>query len=135
MPQTVRDGRAMIAQMDPVLDEMRWCFVAVTPERAPEWLGAALGTFREDEGVSAIVPAALAPEGTPQFARITLQVHSDLEGVGLTAAVAGALAEAGIACNMVAALHHDHAFVPAGDAEGAMEVLESLQAGAQNRAG
>ncbi|MBX7495153.1 ACT domain-containing protein [Qipengyuania sp. 6B39] len=132
---TVRDGRAMIAQMDPLLDEARWCFVAVTPDRAPEWLGAAIGTFREDEGVSAIVPAALAPEGTPQFARITLQVHSDLEGVGLTAAVANALAEAGIACNMVAALHHDYAFVPAGDANRAVEMLEGLQAGAQNRAG
>ena len=56
--------------------------------------------------MTAIVPSELADElktEGPDFARITLMVHSDLEGVGLTAAVSGALADAGIACNMVAA--------------------------------
>ena len=61
---------------------------------------------------------------------ITLQVHSALDGVGLTAAVAGALAAQGIACNMVAAYHHDHAFVPEAQAEAALAVLLALQAGA-----
>ena len=37
---------------------------------------------------------------------------------------ATALAEAGIACNMVAALHHDHAFVPAAQAEAAAAALD-----------
>ena len=128
MAGPVRDGPAMIAQMSPRLDERRWCFVSVTPDRAPELLGAALGTFREEEGVSAIVPPQLAPEGTPVFARIVLEVFSDLEGVGLTAAVVGALAKAGIACNMVAALHHDHVFVPEGRADEALEILRKLAA-------
>lgn len=128
MPGPVRSTRAMIAQMSPRLDERRWCFVAVTPDRAPELLGAAIGTFREEEGVSAIVPAVLAPEGTPAFVRIVLEVNSDLEGVGLTAAVSTALAEAGIACNMVAALHHDHAFVPADRAKEALDLLLALSA-------
>lgn len=128
MPGPVRSTRAMIAQMSPRLDERRWCFVAVTPDRAPELLGAAIGTFREEEGVSAIVPAVLAPEGAPAFVRIVLEVNSDLEGVGLTAAVSTALAEAGIACNMVAALHHDHAFVPADSAKEALDLLLALSA-------
>lgn len=128
MPGPVRSTRAMIAQMSPRLDERCWCFVAVTPDRAPELLGAAIGTFREEEGVSAIVPAGLAPEEAPAFARIVLEVHSDLEGVGLTAAVSTALAEAGIACNMVATLHHDHAFVPADRAEEALDLLLALSA-------
>ena len=127
MTGSVRDGRAMIAQMNPRLDERRWCFVPVTPERAPELLGAALGTFREDEGVSALVPPELAPEGAPVFARIVLEVYSDLEGVDLTAAVAMALANAGIACNMIAALNHDHVFVPADRAEEALDILLALQ--------
>jgi len=58
-----------------------------------------LGTFREEEGVTAIIPADLADEleqRGPNFGRITLTVHSDLEGVGLTAAVAMALAGAHI---------------------------------------
>ncbi|MEX0342102.1 MAG: ACT domain-containing protein [Erythrobacter sp.] len=127
----VRDGRAMIAAMAPRLDTQRWRFVLVAPEIAPQLLGAAIGTFREDEGVTAIVPAALADDleiAGPDFARITLMVHSDLEGVGLTAAVAGALAEVGIACNMVAAYHHDHAFVPSADADTALDVLRKLAA-------
>lgn len=126
---TVRETRAMIAGMAPELDPRRWSFVAVTPDRAPELLGAALGTFREAEGVSAIVPAELG-EGAPVFARIVLRVLSDLEGVGLTAAVASALAEAGIACNVVAALHHDHLFVPEGRRHEALVVLQALAAGA-----
>ncbi|USA38597.1 ACT domain-containing protein [Pelagerythrobacter marinus] len=131
MAGRVRDGRAMIAAMQPRLDPRIWRFVLVSPDTAPQLLGTAIGTFREDEGVTAIVPAALAEElgiEGPDFARITLMVHSDLEGVGLTAAVSGALAEAGIACNVVAALHHDHAFVPSARADEAMDVLRKLAA-------
>jgi uncharacterized protein len=50
--------------------------------------------------------------------------------VGLTAAFATALANAGISCNVVAAYYHDHLFVPVQDAEKAMAVLRSLAAGA-----
>ena len=130
MPETILQTQAMIAAMAPRLDERLWRFVTVTPDKAPELLGAAIGTFREDEGVTAIVPAELADEAGldgPDFARITLMVHSDLEGVGLTAAVATALADAGIACNMVAAFHHDHAFVPAAHSKRAMIILKILQ--------
>ena len=127
----MRDGRAMIAAMAPRLDPRSWRFVLVSPDTAPQLLGTAIGTFREDEGVTAIVPAAVAEElgiEGPDFARITLMVHSDLEGVGLTAAVAGALTAAGIACNMVAAYHHDHAFVPSNRADEAIDVLRELAA-------
>lgn len=127
MDGRVRDTAEMIAQMDPRLDRRRWCYVQITPDRAPELLGAAIATFREEEGVSAIVPAELAADGEPVFARITLMVRSDLEGVGLTAAVSGALADVGIACNMVAALHHDHAFVPADRAGDALAILREIQ--------
>ena len=131
MSEPVRDREAMIAGMEPRLDEQTWRFVLVTPDNAPQLLGAAIGTFREDEGVTAIVPSELADELAiegPDFARITLMVHSDLEGVGLTAAVSGSLADAGIACNMVAAFHHDHAFVPAACGEKALAVLQELSA-------
>ena len=131
MTDRVRDTAGMIAGMAPELDSRRWRFALVTPDMAPQLLGAAIGTFREDEGVTAIVPSGLADElgiAGPDFARITLTVHSDLEGVGLTAAVASALAEAGIACNMVAAFHHDHAFVPASRAEEALTILQARAA-------
>lgn len=65
-------------------------------------------------------------EGLPRFARITLQVHSDLEGVGLTAAVATGLADEGIACNVIAGLNHDHLFVPWDRRGDAMNVLKRI---------
>ena len=133
MTVPVRDREAMIAAMEPRLGTECWRFVLVSPDNAPQLLGAAIGTFREDEGVTAIVPASVAEElgiEGPDFARITLMVHSDLEGVGLTAAVSGALADAGIACNMVAAFHHDHAFVPAARCEEALSMLRNLAASA-----
>lgn len=126
---------AMIAAMDPQLDPRSWRFVLVTPDNAPQLLGAAIGTFREDEGVTAIVPVAVADEAGlagPDFRRIVLRVQSNLKGVGLTAAVASTLADAGIACNVVAAYHHDHVFVPVGRADQALTILQSLQASYKN---
>lgn len=102
----------------------------INPANAPQLLGSAIGTFREDEGITAIVPVSAADEldiDGPDFGRISLMIHSGLEEVGLTAKIATALAEAGIACNMVAAFHHDHAFVPAARADEAMALLESLE--------
>ena len=119
----------MVAQMAPRLDPVRYCFMVISPDTAPQALGAAIGTFREDEGVTAIVPEVVACElghEGPAFVRITLMVHSSLEGVGLTAAVSSALADAGIACNMVAAYHHDHVFVPAEAGQRALETLLAL---------
>ncbi len=57
---------------------------------------------------------------------ITLSVHSSLEAVGLTAAVAAVLTEAGISANVVAAFHHDHVFVPAERAQDALSALQGL---------
>jgi uncharacterized protein len=64
--------------------------------------------------------------------RIVLQVFSALDGVGLTAAVATALANEGIPCNMTAGYHHDHVFVPSAMAERAVAVLRDLQAGTRS---
>lgn len=122
----VRDTLAMIRGMSPELRPGRWVFVC---SEEPELVAAALGSFREAEGLSLIVPAEAAPGVGPAMRQITLGVLSDLEGVGLTAAVAGALAERGIACNMVAALRHDHLFVPEERAEEAVEALRRLSLG------
>nr|NIP18780.1 ACT domain-containing protein [Xanthomonadales bacterium]NIX13566.1 ACT domain-containing protein [Xanthomonadales bacterium] len=46
--------------------------------------------------------------------------------VGLTARIAGALADAGISANLVAGVHHDHVFIPADRAGEALALLESM---------
>ena len=56
-------------------------------------------------------------------------MQSSLEAVGLTAAVAAALTEAGISANVVAAFHHDHVFVPAGRVDEALDCLRRLGGG------
>jgi uncharacterized protein len=66
---------------------------------------------------------------------ITLRVHSALDAVGLTAAVATALAAAGLSCNVVAGYHHDHLFLPYDHAETAMRVLHDLTRTAPGDAG
>lgn len=105
MTARVTLGRDMIRAMAPRLND--GAFVFATVETAP---ADAVATLREGEGLSAIVPA---PQDAPlAMGWITLEVHSALDGVGLTAAVAITLAEADMACNVVAGHHHDHIFVP-----------------------
>jgi hypothetical protein len=117
MADPVSDLAGMLAGMSPVLDAQGWRFMLLEGE-AP---ANAFALIREDEGTTAIVP----DEGG-EFARITLMVHSALDGVGLTAAVSGALAGAGIACNIVAGFHHDHLFVPWHRRDEALALLQRL---------
>ena len=85
---------------------------------------------REAEGTTVIESIAdhTPSDGEPQWAQITLAFDSSLEAVGLTAAVAKALGDAGIPCNVVAAMHHDHLFVPWAQRDAAMAALQTLSA-------
>jgi hypothetical protein len=132
MTQVVRDAREMVSGMKPELKPGQYVFCAAGDR---DWAALEpLAMFREAEGVSLILKqgeaeAAGFPVQGP-MALITLNVYSALDGVGLTAAVATALAQAGIACNMVAALNHDHVFVSADRADEALAILLDLQASA-----
>lgn len=127
----VRDTEAMIAGMSPELDPVIYHFCTFADAAAAEAArGSAIASFTEAEGTSLILPDEAArrhgvTSDLPML-RITLNVYSALDGVGLTAAVAGVLAAQGIPCNMVAAYHHDHAFVPAAEAPRAMQILTEL---------
>jgi hypothetical protein len=124
------DLATLLRKLHPVLDETEFGFGLVPPGAAPPADLDALGTFQETEGTTVIAPSAKLESAqlvhTPGWARITLQVHSALSAVGLTAAVTAALAEAGISANVVAAYHHDHVFVPWSRKDEAMEILNGL---------
>jgi hypothetical protein len=131
--RVVREGRAMLAGMTPVLKDGLFVF-CITEQRdiAERARTYALSWFEEDEGISLILklPDAERFGFDVQYpmARIVLKVFSALDGVGLTAGVSSALADAGVPCNMVAAYHHDNVFVPAAMAQQAMAVLLEVQA-------
>ncbi len=127
----MRDTRAMIAGMDPVRSDTAYVFCTTTDKaKSARLTDQSFARMDEAEGITLILPADVArQEGFDAdlpMARITLQVHSALEGVGLTAAVATALAELGIPCNMVAGYFHDHAFVPEAQADAALACLKAL---------
>ncbi len=105
------------------LPQSRW-------REAMDW--RALASFREEEGLSLVLERPLALrhgfDAAPAMRCISLGAHSSLEAVGLTAAVAAKLAEAGISANVIAAFHHDHILVPADRALEALEALNELGA-------
>ena len=127
MAERVRDGAEMVRQMSPRHEPGRFVFRTLPAEIGTEALAEARAVFREAEGVSVI--RAAGPGDADAFCQITLDVHSALDGVGLTAAVSGALADAGIPVNVVAANHHDHVFVPEEQTQAALDVLHALSRG------
>lgn len=126
-----RDLKRLIRGMDPVLDPRDWGYALAPAGAVPAWAWAVI---REDEGATLIAPlddlSAAGIEASGPWSRITLMVHSALEAVGLTAAIATALAAQGISANVVAGWHHDHVFLPKAQASAALDALRSLaQAG------
>jgi len=130
MTEPVSDLAELLRTLRPVLNDGNYVF-AVLPHDADSGALEPLATFRENEGVTVVVAEERAQLAGLRVlfraAWITLTVHSDLQAVGLTAAVAGALTRANISCNIIAAAHHDHVFVPAESARAAIEALQALQ--------
>lgn len=122
----------LLRSMSPQLNDGEYVFCSLTD---PSLLQdcEVLGSFREHEGLTVILPRQQAERLGLAFdyvaAWITLNVHSALEAVGLTAAFAGALGQAGISCNVIAGYYHDHLFIGQADARRAMQVLQKLAAG------
>ncbi|NMW24414.1 MAG: acetyltransferase [Rhodanobacter sp. RIFOXYA1_FULL_67_6] len=130
MSNAVSNLAKLLQSMNPVLNRGVYAFVSLSAGGVPDRVEP-IATFRESEGLTLIVGEQQAKDaGLPILFRaawITLTVHSDLQAVGLTAAVATALAGAGISCNVVAAAYHDHLFVPAESASQAIAVLQAMQ--------
>ena len=87
-------------------------------------------SFKESEGYSIIISKEKAIKNNLPFyfvsAWITLEIDSTLDSVGLTSAFSKKLTKAGISCNVVAAYHHDHIFVPYSERLKAMKILSDM---------
>lgn len=123
-----RDLTRLLSSLRPQLKPDRYVFATVVG--APPSGVTPVVTVAEDEGLTLVVLQEEADEAGLAYdyvaCWITLWAHSALDAVGLTAAVAGELAEAGMSCNVVAGYHHDHLFVPHDRAAEAVAVLERL---------
>ena len=121
----------LLASLSPRLNPGRFVFCSV-PQPTVVQVAAALGIVREAEGTTLILAREEAERLGLAYdylaAWITLEVHSSLAAVGLTAAFAKALAGEGISCNVIAGFHHDHLFVAEADAERALARLQRLAA-------
>lgn len=122
----VRELSELLGTMNPVLKPEPYVFTCgVRPPDCP-----VVVSVTEDEGLTAIVAQTDADRLGLSYefvaAMITLQVHSELQAVGLTAAVATALAAESISCNVVAGFYHDHLFVGWDDRERALATLLKL---------
>jgi hypothetical protein len=124
-----RDLDRLLATMRPELRP--GTFVFTTVNAVPEGVTPVV-TVREPEGVTLVLGQEDADRlGLPYeyvAAMVALRVHSSLDAVGLTAAVAQELTEHGISCNVVAGYFHDHLFVPHERGPDVVDLLQALAA-------
>lgn len=121
----------LLQSLQPQLNPGQYVFCCVAADRDCSDLQP-LASMREDEGLSLVLPREQADAHSLAYdyvaAWITLRVHSSLAAVGLTASFSTALAHAGISCNVIAGVHHDHLFVPLERAEKVLSTLRALAA-------
>jgi uncharacterized protein len=119
----------LLRSLNPLLHEEEWVFCTLPAGVAPP--DDAVAVFRESESVTVIVTRerahAIGLKPLYVAAWITLTAYSDLDAVGFLAAISAKMAAAGISCNVISAVHHDHLFVPYEKRQRALEALKQLQ--------
>jgi len=125
----------LIANMEPVLNEGEYIFATVKEiDAIPRSL--TICEVKEKEGITVVLKKQDAQRLGLSFefiaSWITLNVHSSLEAVGLTAAFASELGKNNISCNVVAGYYHDHIFVDIKDKNKAMSVLSAMSTNQSN---
>ncbi|WFU09697.1 ACT domain-containing protein [Rhizobium sp. CB3090] len=133
----ITDLNLLISSMKPNLIEGEFVFCSLPPSALTDYVHLKpIGMFQEKEGMTLILPIEAARQAglpaDPAMRMISLDVHSSLEVVGLTAAFATALGNEGVSANVVAAYYHDHIFVPTADAERAVAALKALSCRSKN---
>ncbi|MCK9170699.1 MAG: ACT domain-containing protein [Treponema sp.] len=122
----------LLQSMEPEIDaeEYIFCSSAVCVQKSAA--SDVWAVITEAEGKTFILKKKNADENEipyeSVFKKITLNVYSSLTAVGLTAAVASALASYGISANVVAGYYHDHIFVQSEKSASAVKCLKELAA-------
>ena len=124
------DLNKLLKEMSPCLEQDEYVFISVQGSYSDCQHLNPICSFAENEGLTLIITKKSAEENNypvaDTYRKITLQIHSSLDAVGLTAAASSKLAENGISANIVAAYYHDHIFVKSEDAQKALDLLKEL---------
>ena len=124
----VKNLDTLLRSMSPALIAGDYVFCTIRDSKYGDYADAnPIASFTEAEGLTLVLLKETAESFSlpyeSVFRCITLGIHSSLEAVGLTAAVAGKLAAHGIAANVIAAYFHDHIFVQSELADRAIGIL------------
>ena len=122
---------SLLREMSVSVRPETYVVVPLPPDAVAPALGNGVGAvIEETEGATVIATRTRATtEQWPyDFAAswLTLEVHSSLEAVGLTAAFSGELGRVGIPCNVIAGFYHDHILVPVDQTKAAIKAIEGL---------
>lgn len=113
----------------PRINEGSYVFISSALQKLPDIFS--LMIFKEAEGFTHIISANDASLHNIQFEQewswITLDLVTELDAVGITAAFSTILAEHKIACNVIAGYFHDHLFIPYSRQSEALELLSTNQ--------
>ena len=130
--QGIVDINVLLKDMEPILDSEDYVFCSNKAFILNEEIIQLnpIATFLEKEGMTLVITKDIADKNTIDYAsvfsKITLEIHSSLDAVGLTAAFSNALTSHGISANVIAGYYHDHIFVPKDKAKLAMKALIEL---------
>ena len=119
----------MPIKLDPRHNQGAFVFVSVSNRGSinPDDI---IASIQEKEGLTIVIPQDVADRLHLTYdyvaAWISLDIQTELDAVGITAAFANALAVADISCNVIAGYYHDHLFVDQRDKTDAMEILTTL---------
>ncbi len=125
----ITDLETLITKMEPALNEGEYVFVSVlNKDDVPREM--AICEIKEKEGITFVLLKKDADflDLTYEFIAswITLNVHSSLEAVGLTAAFSTELGKNNISCNVIAGYYHDHIFVNKNEESLALMCLKNM---------
>jgi len=125
----VKNLETLIKEMKPRLNNGEYVFTTVNNLKDIN-SDDIIGQFKEKEGTTLILERQKADllNLTYNFIAswITLEIHSALDAIGLTAAFSSALTKHNISCNVIAGFYHDHIFVDKKDETKALQVLINL---------
>lgn len=122
------DLAKMLSELSISVRSGQYCLVSLSTPPG-ELRDEAAAAIEEAEGTTLVLPTRVADrEGLAyDFAAtwLTLEVHSSLHAIGLTAAVADRLQAIGVPCNVLAGFYHDHLLVPVDRTADAIQALEA----------